>query len=107
MLCVWHHGAWGDGAQLEASLSHHNVPCSADRVLSFAQVHQARTEARAEAEAAAEQRLAALDQARRKEREAAVREALALGALRVRTPWHQAKGPMPHSGQRSRRPCLV
>jgi len=46
-------------------------------------VHQARAEARAEAEAAAEQRLAALDQARRKEREAAVREALALGVRRV------------------------
>ncbi len=41
-------------------------------------------QARAEAEAAAEQRLAALDQARREEREAAVREALALGARRVR-----------------------
>ncbi len=49
-----------------------------------AQVHQARAEARAEAEAAAEQRLAALDQARREEREAAVREALALGVRRVR-----------------------
>ena len=50
--------------------------------------------ARAEAEAAAEQRLAALDQARREEREAAVREGLALGFQRVRTrplaspPWH-------------------
>jgi len=43
----------------------------------------ARAEARAEAEAAAEQRLAALDQARREEREAAVAEALALGARRV------------------------
>jgi len=40
-------------------------------------------DARAEAEAAAEQRLAAVDQARRKEREAAVREALALGARQV------------------------
>jgi len=46
-------------------------------------VHEARAEARAEAEAAAEQRLAALDQARREEREAAVREALALGVRRV------------------------
>jgi len=46
-------------------------------------VHQARAEARAGAEAAAEQRLAALDQARREEREAAVRAALALGARRV------------------------
>jgi hypothetical protein len=46
-------------------------------------VHQARADARAEAEAAAEQRLAALDQARREEREAAVREALALGVRRV------------------------
>ena len=107
MLCMWHSGEWGDGALLEASFSHHNVPCSVDRVLPFAQVHQARTEARAEAEAAAEQRVAALDQARCEEREAAVREALALGALPVRTPWPQAKGPMLHSGQRSRRPCLV
>ncbi len=48
-----------------------------------------------------------VDQARCEEREAAVREALALGALPVRTPWPQAKGPMLHSGQRSRRPCLV
>ncbi len=54
--------------------------------LPSAQVHQARAEARAEAEAAAEQRLAALDQARREEREAAVREALALGVRRVRAP---------------------
>ncbi len=46
-------------------------------------MHQARAEARAEAEAAAEQRLDALDQARREEREAAVREALALGVRRV------------------------
>ncbi len=44
---------------------------------------EGRTEGRAEAEAAAEQRLAALDQARREEREAAVREALALGARQV------------------------
>ena len=57
-------------------------------------MHQARAEARAEAEAAVEQRLAALDQARRDEREAAVRAALALGVRRVRarlyaTPlWH-------------------
>jgi len=47
-------------------------------------VQQARVEARAEAEAAAEQRLAALDQARREEREATVRAALALGVRRVR-----------------------
>ncbi len=47
-------------------------------------MHQARAEARAEVEAAAEQRQAALDQARREEREAAVREALALGVRRVR-----------------------
>ncbi len=40
-------------------------------------------DARAEAEAAAEQRLAAVDQARHEEREAAVREALALGARQV------------------------
>jgi hypothetical protein len=82
---VWPHGAWGGGTQLHASLSLHNVPCSADRAAPSGQVHQARAEARAEAEAAAEQRLAALDQARREEREAAVREALALGARRVRT----------------------
>ncbi len=47
------------------------------------QVHPARAAARAEAEAAAEQRLAALDQARREEREAAVRAALALGVRQV------------------------
>ncbi len=46
-------------------------------------MHQAVAEARAEAEAAAEQRLAALDRARREEREAAVRAALALGVRRV------------------------
>ncbi len=46
-------------------------------------MREARAEARAEAEAAAEQRLAALDQARREEREAAVREALALGVRQV------------------------
>jgi len=84
MLCMWQHGAWGSGAQLEANMSFHNVPCSADRALPSAQVQQARAEARAEAEAAAEQRLAALDQARREEREAVVRVALALGAGRVR-----------------------
>jgi len=44
---------------------------------------EGRAEGRAEAEAAAEQRLAALDQARHEEREAAVREALALGARQV------------------------
>ena len=30
LLCAWQHGACGSGAQLEARLSHHNVPCSAD-----------------------------------------------------------------------------
>ncbi len=60
--------------------------CSADRALPSGQVQQARVEARNEAEAAAELRLAALDQARREEREAVVRMALALGAGRVRAP---------------------
>jgi len=60
--------------------------CSADWALPSAQVHHARAAARAEAEAAAEQRLAALDQARREEREAVVRVALALGAGRVGAP---------------------
>jgi len=60
------------------------MPCSADRAEPSGQVHQARADARAEAEAAAELRLAALDQARCEEREAAVREPLALGARRVR-----------------------
>ncbi len=45
---------------------------------------EGRAEARAEAEAAAEQRLAALDQARREERDAAVRDALALGVRQAR-----------------------
>jgi len=84
MLCVRQHGASGGGAQPDASSSVHNAPCSANRAVPSAQVHQARTESRAEWEAAAEQRLAALDQARREEREDAVREALALGARRVR-----------------------
>jgi hypothetical protein len=53
---VWQHGAWGGGAaQLEASLSLHYVLCFADQAIHSAQVHKAR----AEAEAAAEQRLAA------------------------------------------------
>ncbi len=60
--------------------------CSTDRALPSGQVQQARVEARNEAEAAAELRLAALDQARREEREAVVRMALALGAGRVRAP---------------------
>jgi len=49
---------------------------------------EGRAEGRAEAEAAAEQRLAALDQARREEREAAVREALALGVRQVSARLH-------------------
>ena len=69
---------------MEASLSHHNGPCSAYQAVTSALVHQARAEARAEAEAAAEQWLAALDKARREEREAVVRGALALGVRRVR-----------------------
>jgi len=61
----------------------YNVVCLPDRALPSVQVHQARADARAEAEAAAEQQLAALDQARREEMEAAVRAALALGARPV------------------------
>ncbi len=57
---MWQHGAWGDGAQLEASACLCTMClCSADRALFSAQVQQARAEARAEAEAAAEQRSAA------------------------------------------------
>ncbi len=60
MLCVWQHGAWGSGAQLEASACLFILCfCAADRALLSAQVQQARAEARAEAEAAAEQRCAA------------------------------------------------
>ena len=55
---MWQHGAWGGVAQLEASLSLHNVLCFADRAIHCAQVHQARAEAEAVAEAAAEQRVA-------------------------------------------------
>ncbi len=50
--------------------------CFDDRAVPSGQVHQAR----AEAEAATEQRLAALYQARREEVDAAVRKALELGA---------------------------
>ncbi len=69
-----------------ASLSSLRGACLHDQGFA-AQVREARAEGRAEGrtegEAAAEQRLAALDQARREEREAAVREALALGARQV------------------------
>ena len=56
----------------------------------------ARADARAEAEAAAEQQLAALDQARREEREAAVRPAaLALGVRPVGARPHASLPGMP------------
>ena len=87
MPCVWQYGA-GVGTQLEARLCLFHVPCSAERALPSAQVQQARVEARVEADAAAEQRLAALDQARREEREAVVRVVLALGVGRVRSRPH-------------------
>ncbi len=70
-------------------------PCSAYQAVPSGQVHQAHAEARAEVEAAAKQRLAALDQARREEREAAARAALALGIRRV------GARPAPDTGART------
>jgi len=88
-----------------ASVLSQHGPCLHDQK-SAVQVREAHDEGRAEgraealveAEAAAGQRLAALDQARREEREAAVREALALGVRRVRAR-PQACSPrhMPHA----------
>jgi len=80
MLCTCMHVVAELSYNLQACRTHEGGPCLHDQD-AVAQVR----EARAEAEAAAEQRLAALDQACREEREAAVREALALGARRVRT----------------------
>ncbi len=78
MLCTCMHVA-DLSCNLQACLTHEGGRCLHDQDAA-AQVREARDEA----EAAAEQRLAALDQARREEREAAVRKALALGFQRVR-----------------------
>ncbi len=80
---MWQHEAWGGGtAQLEASLSLHNVLCFADRAMHSAQVHQARAEARAEAEAAAEQRVAAALAHERAELDKQVQMSPCLAAVR-------------------------
>jgi hypothetical protein len=62
MLCMWQHGAWGAGDELVWSrITYNDLPCPPMMTgqSNAAQVNQARTEARAEAVAAAEECCAA------------------------------------------------